>query len=147
LASLTVTAAETTPRRSLWRHRDFMFLWAGQTVSEVGSAVTGLALPLLALLTLHATTFEVGALAACTNAPFIVVELPAGAGRSLAQTMGAHLGRRRACRSARFDPARQELGVLTLGQLYVVALLTGVLTVFFDVATRAICPCSSSPTS
>ena len=54
--SETVSAA---PPRSLWHHRDFMFLWAGQTVSEVGSSVTTLALPLLALITLHATTFEV----------------------------------------------------------------------------------------
>jgi hypothetical protein len=36
------------PGRTLWRHRDFLLLWSGQTVSETGSAVTQLALPLTA---------------------------------------------------------------------------------------------------
>ena len=47
---------------SLWRHRDFRLLWAGQTVSELGSQVSLLALPLLAVRVLHATAFEVGVL-------------------------------------------------------------------------------------
>jgi hypothetical protein len=38
---------------SLWRHPDFMKLWAGQTVSELGSVVTRAALPLAAIITLH----------------------------------------------------------------------------------------------
>jgi hypothetical protein len=46
--------------RSLWRHPDFMKLWTGQTVSEFGSIVTRTALPLVAIITLHATAFEVG---------------------------------------------------------------------------------------
>jgi MFS family permease len=71
-------ATDTRPR-SLWRHRDFMLLWGGQTVSEVGSAVTTLALPLVALVTLDASTFAVGALTACTNLAFLVIALPAGA--------------------------------------------------------------------
>jgi hypothetical protein len=33
------------PRRTLWRHRDFMMLWSGQTVSQMGSAITLLASP------------------------------------------------------------------------------------------------------
>jgi MFS family permease len=143
---LTLIATESTPSRSLWRHRDFMFLWAGQTVSEVGSSVTTLALPLLALLTLHATTFEVGALTACTNAAFIIVALPAGAWvdrwRKRRVLIWGDAGRVVVLGSI---PLAKELGVLTLGQLYVVALLTGVLTVFFDVAYQSYLPVLVEP--
>jgi MFS family permease len=65
-------------RRSLWRHRDFMLLWTGQAVSEIGSGVTIVALPLAAVVLLHATTFEVGLLAAAGTACFLLVALPAG---------------------------------------------------------------------
>jgi hypothetical protein len=47
----------------LWHHRDFLLLWSGQAVSEIGSAVTVLALPLTAVVVLHASAFAVGVLA------------------------------------------------------------------------------------
>src|SRR5580765_354641 len=123
-----------------------MFLWAGQTVSEIGSSITTLALPLLALLTLHATTFEVGALTACTNAAFIIVALPAGAWvdrwRKRRVLIWGDAGRVVLLGSI---PLAKELGVLTLGQLYVVALLTGVMTVFFDVAYQSYLPVLVEP--
>jgi len=59
----------------LWRHRDFMLLWAGQSASELGSAVTVLALPLIAVVLLSASTFEVGLLAAATTVPFLLIAL------------------------------------------------------------------------
>jgi len=43
------------PPTSVWRDRDFVRYWTGQTVSQVGSQVTELALPLVALLQLGAT--------------------------------------------------------------------------------------------
>ena len=46
------------PEESLWRHADFMKLWAGQTVSALGSVVTRTAIPLVALLVLGAGPFE-----------------------------------------------------------------------------------------
>ena len=49
--------------RTLWRHRNFLLLWGGQTISEMGSAVTQLALPLTAVVVLHASTFQVSWLA------------------------------------------------------------------------------------
>src|ERR1700683_2737328 len=64
---------------SLLRHRDFRFLWGGKAVSELGRQVSPLAIPLGAWLTLHATTFEVGALPASSTAAFLLVGLPAGA--------------------------------------------------------------------
>jgi hypothetical protein len=48
------------PRRRLRRRRNFLLLWSGQTVSELGSAVTQLALPLTAVVVLGASTFQVG---------------------------------------------------------------------------------------
>jgi MFS family permease len=63
----------------LWRHRDFMLLWGGQTVSEMGSAVTQLALPLTAVVVLRASTFEVALLTSAATAAFALIALPAGA--------------------------------------------------------------------
>src|SRR3981081_3771724 len=65
--------------RSLWRHGDFVKLWAGQSVSRLGTEVSRLAIPLVAIDVLHATTFEVGALAAMETLPFLLVAWPAGA--------------------------------------------------------------------
>jgi hypothetical protein len=52
--------AEKAPAGTLWRHRNFLLLWSGQTVSEMGSPVTQLALPLTAVVVLRASTFQVG---------------------------------------------------------------------------------------
>ena len=65
-------------RPSLWRHRDFMKLWTGETISQLGTEVTVLALPLAAIGPLHATPFEVGVLTTAEFLPFILVGLPAG---------------------------------------------------------------------
>jgi len=59
-------------RRSLIHHRDFDFLWAGQTVSRIGTEVSVLAIPLIAIQVLDATTFEVGALTAVETLPFLL---------------------------------------------------------------------------
>ncbi|MDQ1447568.1 MAG: hypothetical protein QOC79_539 [Actinomycetota bacterium] len=130
-----------TERRPLRRHRDFMLLWTGQTVSEVGSSVTTLALPLVAVLVLHATTFEVGALAACTNLPFLLVALPAGAWvdrwRKRSVLLWGDAGRVLVLGSV---PVAQAFHHLGLAQLYLVALSAGVLTVFFDVAYQSYLP-------
>src|ERR1700733_2343440 len=53
-----------TAAQLLWRHHDFNKLWLGQGISSVGSQVTLLALPLTAVLYLHASTIQVGLLSA-----------------------------------------------------------------------------------
>ncbi len=119
---------------SLWRHRNFLLLWGGQTVSETGSAVTQLALPLTAVVVLRASTFQVGLLTSATAA-FALIALPTGA-------LVDRRARRRLmiwCDAARVlvigsVPLAAALGVLTLGQLYAVAVTAGVCTVFFDVS-------------
>jgi len=45
---------------SLWRHREFRKFWAGAAISDVGSQVTLLAVPLIAALTLQATPWQMG---------------------------------------------------------------------------------------
>ena len=69
-------ASDHTP--TLWRHADFMKLWVGQTISLFGSALSRLALPLIAVITLNATPAEMGLLAAVGTAPSLVVGLFAG---------------------------------------------------------------------
>lgn len=127
--------------RSLWRQRDFILLWSGQTVSEMGSAVTRVALPLVAVVALNASTFEVGLLTAATTLAFAIVALPAGAivdGHSKRSIMII-------CDVLRLVilgsvPLAAAMDVLTIGQLYLVALAAGVCTVFFDVSYQSYLP-------
>jgi MFS family permease len=62
----------------LYRHRDFRLLWCGETAGKFGASVTGVAMPLVAVSTLHASTFEVGLLSAAAWAPWMVIGLPVG---------------------------------------------------------------------
>jgi MFS family permease len=103
--------------------------------------ISQLALPLVAILVVHASTFQVGALTAVQTAAFAVVGLPAGAWvermRFRSVLIVNDLIRAAALGSI---PAAQFLGVLTIGQLYAVALVSGVSTVFFDVAYMSYLP-------
>ena len=66
------------PRGGLWRHADFLKLWSAQSISQIGTQISGIALPLVALYTLHATAFQVAALGTVEFLPFLVFTLPAG---------------------------------------------------------------------
>ena len=125
----------------LWRHRDFLKLWSGQTVSILGSSISGLALPTTAILVLHATAFEVGLLIALARLPFPVLALVAGAWvdriRRRPPMIAADLARAAALGSI---PVAALFGVLSLYQLYAVALVTGIFTVLFDVSYLAYVP-------
>jgi MFS family permease len=129
------------PAESLWRHRDFMKLWSAQTVSQFGSQVTLLALPLTAILVLRASAFQVGLLGTVEFLPFILIGLPAGVWvdrlRRRPFLIFGDVGRAVALGSI---PVAYGLDVLTMGQLYVVAFVSGVLTVFFDVAYQSYLP-------
>lgn len=128
-------------RPPLRRNRDFLLLWAGQSVGEVGSQVTVLALPLVALVVLKADAFQIGLLSAAATSAFLLIALPAG-------VVVDRLPRRRLmvwCDGARAVligsvPVAQEAGVLTLAQLYVVALLSSGVTVFFSIAWQSYLP-------
>src|SRR5258706_927905 len=100
-----------------------------------------LALPLVAVLALNASNFEVGVLAACETLAFLLVGLPAGAWvdrlRRRQVLIVGDLGRAVLLGSV---PLAWWTGHLTMAQLFVVALLTGVCTVFFDVAYQSYLP-------
>jgi len=55
------------PTGGLWRHSDFLKLWSAETISQFGTQVSQLALPLVAILILDASTFEVAALGSCRS--------------------------------------------------------------------------------
>ena len=64
---------------SLWRHADFLKLWVGQTISELGSVVTRTAMPLVALLVLGGGPFEFALLIISESLAVLLVSLVAGA--------------------------------------------------------------------
>jgi MFS family permease len=125
----------------LLRERDFRRLWLAQTVSQVGTQVTNLALPLVAILVLNASAFEVALLGAIEFLPFVFFTLPAGAWvdrlpkRRVLIT--ADLGR---AAILALVPIGAVTGVLAMWQLYVVGFSAGILTVFFEVAYQSILP-------
>ena len=129
------------PRGALWRHPDFLKLWAGQTISEFGSQFSLLALPLVAIYVLHSSAFAVAALTIFEQLPFLLFALPAGVwvdrlARRPILIVG-DIGRALALASI---PIAYALGELSIGQLFAVAFIVGVLTVFFDVAYQSYLP-------
>jgi len=125
----------------LWRQPDFMKLWAGQTISVGGTAVTDLALPLTAALTLTATPTQMGLLGALDVLPYLLVSLLAGVWvdrlRRRPVLIAADLGRAGLLASI---PIAALLGRLGLMQLYAVAFLVGTLSVIFNVAYQSFLP-------
>ncbi|ADD41426.1 MFS transporter [Stackebrandtia nassauensis] len=133
----------TAPPRSpsLFRDRHFRFVFAADSVSKLGVQVSYLVLPVLALTTLDASAAEVGVLGALGPAAFLLIGLPAGAWLD-------RIRRRRVMIAA--DVVRAVLfasiplawaaDALTLAQLYLVALATGIATVFFDIAAMSYLP-------
>jgi MFS family permease len=128
-------------RFGLLREHDFRQLFIADTVSQFGTQISVLALPLVAVLALNASAFEVGLLAACETVAFLLVGLPAGAWvdrmRRREVLIVGDLGRALVLATV---PLAWWLGALSMPQLYVVGLLTGVLTVFFDVAYQSYLP-------
>jgi MFS family permease len=127
--------------RSLWRHRDFGYFWGGQTVSMVGSAISFIALPLVAVSLLRVNPVEMSLLAAVERLPPLLVGPFIGplvdrcARRPL--LLIADIGR---ALLLGWVPAAAALGVLALWQLIVVAFGVGLLTLLFNVAYQAFLP-------
>jgi MFS family permease len=126
---------------ALGAHPDFRRLWAGQTVSQFGTAVSTVALPLVAVTLLAATPFQVGLLTAAGTAGFLLVGLPSGAwvDRTRRRPLMVWMDLLRAAVLVTVPPA-WWLGVLSLPHLLVTALVVGVATVFFDVAYQSYLP-------
>jgi MFS family permease len=131
---------------SLWRQREFLKFWAGAAISGVGSEVTGLAVPLIAALTLEATPWQMGLLSAAGGAPILLVGLFAGVWvdrmRRRPVMIAMDLGR---AALLLIVPLAAMTGVLRIEILYAVLLMTGALTVLFDVANMSLLPSLVTP--
>jgi MFS family permease len=131
----------TSRFNGLWRHPDFVRLWAGETTSIFGSLIGGLALQFTAILWLGANPLEVSLLAAFRLVPGFVVGLAAGVWVDRLPRrpimIVADAGRAAALATI---PIAALLGALTMNQLYLVSFATSALTVFFDAAYRSYLP-------
>ncbi|MCC6778189.1 MAG: MFS transporter [Hyphomicrobiales bacterium] len=125
----------------LWRHGDFVKLWAAQTISVFGSLITRTALPFAAILVLDATPLQIALLGVADIAPGILSGLVAGVWvdrmRRRPIMILADLGRAVALVSI---PLAAAFDLLRIEHLYAVAFLTGILTTFFDVAYLSYLP-------
>lgn len=123
----------------LRENANFRRFFLGQSVSLVGDQITSIALPLTAVLALHANAGQMGALTTAYLLPNLIFSLHAGAwvdrrGRRRGVMLATDVGRAALIGSI---PVAYALGHLTWAQLYVVAFGTGVLSVFFSVAYGA----------
>ena len=124
----------------LLRDAVFRRYWSASTVSMVGDQVTSIAVPLTAVLALHAGASAMGLLTALEWVPSLLFGMHAGAwadrrGRRRQLMIACDLGR---CALLATIPVCWALGVLTLGQLLVVAFAAGTLSILFNVADAAI---------
>ena len=125
----------------LGRNQDFLKLWAGQSVSLFGSQVTRLALPLAAVLTLHAGAAQMGLLGAALLTPYLVFGLFAGVLvdrlRRRPILIAADVGR---AALLAVIPVLAISGRLRIEHLYAIGFLFGTLEVFFEVAYQSFVP-------
>jgi len=131
-------------RRGRWgllAERDFRMLWLGETASGFGNALTTTALPLIAVLTLQVSTFQVGLLAALVWIPWLVVGLPAGAWVDRIRRRPLMI----ACNLVSAGmfvsvPVAKWAGTLTFTHLVVAATVAGTTMVFFGTAYQVYLP-------
>ena len=126
---------------SLWRNRDYLLLWSGQTVSSVGTQVSQFAFPLLVLF-LTNSPVQAGLIGALRTIPYIFLSLPVGAlidrwNRKRVMLL-CDVGRAIALGSIPLAYAIQ--GSVPLALLYLAALIEGTLFVLFDIAEVACLP-------
>jgi predicted MFS family arabinose efflux permease len=138
----TISTKEVLPRRpkSLWLNRDYMLLWSGQVVSNVGTQVSTLAFPLL-ILAVTGSPAQAGFVGALRALPYVIFSLPAGAlldrwDRKRTMIL-CDTGRALSLASI---PVALATGHLTIIQLYLVSLIEGTLFVFFNIAEAACLP-------
>jgi MFS family permease len=125
----------------LWKHGDFLRLWAAHSVSQLGTQVSFVVIPLVAVVTLDASPAQVGILTAIGSVPALALGLFAGVWvdrlRRRPILVLADVGRAAVLATI---PLAAFLGVLDMWHLYVVLLLVGSMTLFFDVAHRSYLP-------
>jgi MFS family permease len=125
------------PPQSLWRNRDYLLLWGGQALSDIGGAVSELAYPLLVLAVTHSPA-QAGLVAALRALPSTLFSLFAGVlvdrwDRRWVMLV-CDIGRALSLASI---PVAYALGHLTIWQLYITAFLEGSLMIVFRLAKSA----------
>ena len=125
----------------LWRHSDFMRLWAAQTVSSIGARIAREGLALASVLTIDAKPFQLGILAALIMGPSVVVGFFAGGfvdrSRKRAIMVGTDVIRALVLLSV---PVAAWFHILRMEQLYVVGALIGGANILFDISDHAYLP-------
>lgn len=125
----------------LGHHADFRRLWIGQTISEIGSRITREGLPLTAVLLLNASAAQMGLLSAVGSASPLFFSLAAGVvvdrQRKRPILIVTDLARAALLLTV---PLAALTHWLSLSQLLLVAAVSGILTVLFDVAYQSYLP-------
>jgi MFS family permease len=134
------TASLAGGSRLFWR------FWTASTVSDAGTAMTAVAMPLLAVLVLHASTLRVSVLTAATYIAWLLIGLPAGVIVSRLPLRGAQVAMD-AIRAAAVAsvPLAAAVHALTFAQLVAVAVIVGLASVIFDVGNSTFLPAIVSP--
>jgi MFS family permease len=129
------------PTGGLWSHPDFVRLWSGQSISELGSQVSQLAIPWLAAVGLHASPIEFSLLGVLGFLPFILFALPAGVWVDrLRRRQILIVGDSARAVLLTLIPILWAAGVLQIWHLLVLQFAIGIFTVFFDVAYQSYLP-------
>ena len=129
------------PTGGLWSHPDFLRMWTGQSISEVGSQVSQLAIPWLAAVGLHASPIEFSLLGVLGFLPFILFALPAGVWVDrLRRRQILIVGDSARAVLLTLIPILWAAGVLRIWHLLVLQFVIGIFTVFFDVAYQSYLP-------
>ena len=129
------------PTGGLWSHPDFLKLWTGQSISELGSQVSQLAIPWLAAVGLHASPIEFSLLGVLGFLPFILFALPAGVWVDrLRRRQILIVGDSARAALLALVPILWAAGVLRIWHLLVLQFVIGIFTVLFDVAYQSYIP-------
>jgi MFS family permease len=129
------------PSGALWSHPDFVKLWTGQSISELGSQVSQLAIPWLAAVELHASPLAFSLLGVLGFLPFVLFALPAGVWVDrLRRRQILIVGDSARAVLLMLIPVLWFAGVLEIWQLLVLEFVIGIFTVFFDVAYQSYLP-------
>jgi len=138
---LSVPASAAFWQRGVWQSADYARLWGATVVSAFGSAVTRLAVPLLAATTLHATPAQMGLLVASESLPILLLGLLAGTwlDRRTKRPVMIVTDLVRGVLLLAL-PVAWVTGVLRIELLIAIAFLVGCLSVFFDIASQSLLP-------
>jgi MFS family permease len=136
----SVQSQQTKKKSSIWRNRDYLLLWSGQSISDIGSSISTLAFPLLVLYLTHSPA-QAGFVGAANALPRVVVTLLAGVlvdrWDRKRLMLCCDIGRAISLASI---PIAASFDHLTMMQLYIAALIEGTLVVFSDLAETTCLP-------